>query len=600
MTSLKSSGIIIAFIVAVLLVIAFLTYNHIEELVQESEWVNHTIMVKAEVEGVMSAVIDAQTAHRGYALTRDSSFLEPYITVKNNVANRINIIDSLTQDHQLQHKRLDSLRGFIVKQFSITDEILTRTKQESGVDYYGMNLLRIDEQNMTRIRRLIENILAHEDRLLGIRTTRQEQTFRLTPVFLLSTCVFALVALYYLFFQLQKSLRIRLKTEQELERNLMLLSQEVNEKEMAQESLRKVIDSSSNGIVFMKAVRGQGNKITDMEYVMANKLAGELLNVPSKELVGSRLRKQFVGLGFDDYKEVVETGRTSKREFYFEQLDVWLTTYATKLEDGCVVTFDDITESKENEKELLLINEQLRELNQNLEQFAYVASHDLQEPLRKIRAFGDRLQTKFKAEIGKKGNDYIERMNSAASRMQVLINDLLKYSRTTRKSRDFEEVDLNELINEIMIDLESRINDTKAKIEVSRLGVVKGDKVQLRQLFQNLISNAIKFTPGDRKPEVRIKRKLKNIKEVFERVEARESEQFVVVSVEDNGIGFKKEYADRVFKIFERLHGRSEYQGTGIGLAICQKVVQNHNGYIKAESEEGEGAKFIVALPKAV
>jgi len=234
---------------------------------------------------------------------------------------------------------------------------------------------------------------------------------------------------------------------------------------------------------------------------------------------------------------------------------------------------------------------ELENANQSLEQFAYVASHDLQEPLRKIRAFGDRLKTKYSAQLDETAQDYINRMQNAASRMQKLIDDLLKYSRVGRFQEAFQEIELSKVIRSVLGDLESRIEDSQAEIDIQELPSLEGDAGMLEQLFTNLISNAIKFTKKDASPKVSI---------WYETEEGDEPEETKYqIYVKDNGIGFDEKYLGKIFNIFQRLHGRNEYEGTGIGLAICRKIVDAHSGTIDAKSTLGEGATFIVSLPKA-
>ncbi len=254
-------------------------------------------------------------------------------------------------------------------------------------------------------------------------------------------------------------------------------------------------------------------------------------------------------------------------------------------------TLQDITRQKEYEIELHNKNEALQNSNKNLEQFAYVASHDLQEPLRKVRAFGGRLENKYDHVLDEKGIDYLRRMQNAAERMQVLINDLLKYSRIARNLNPFRPVDLNEVVLGVVNDLEARIKERGAVVRVEDLPELNGDEVQMRQLFQNLISNAIKFVPTGRTPEVNI------WAEPVKYTNGDNNQRYVQISVKDNGIGIEGKFKERIFGLFERLHGRNDYEGTGIGLAICQRVVQNHRGEIKLQSEVDRGTCFQVILP---
>jgi PAS domain S-box-containing protein len=252
-------------------------------------------------------------------------------------------------------------------------------------------------------------------------------------------------------------------------------------------------------------------------------------------------------------------------------------------QEGAVVIARDIRARKRAEEELRNAMTRLEQSNRELEDFAYVASHDLQEPLRKIQAFGDLLKSKYAEALPDQGRDYIARMQSAAGRMQVLINDLLSFSRVTTKAQPFVRVDLREIATEVAKDLEARVHETGARIDIGPLPAIDADPLQMRQLLQNLTANALKFRREDVPPVVEIRAEVQDGR--------------CRLSVADNGIGFEPKYADRIFTMFERLHARTKYEGTGIGLAICRKIAERHGGSIAAHGRPGEGAEFVVTLP---
>ncbi len=234
-------------------------------------------------------------------------------------------------------------------------------------------------------------------------------------------------------------------------------------------------------------------------------------------------------------------------------------------------------------------NESLQRSNRELEQFASVASHDLQEPLRKIQAFGDRLMTRCAGELGEQGRDYLARMQSSATRMRSLIDALLSFSRVTTKAQPFASVDLNAIAKDVLSDLEDRIHRMGGRVDLGPLPTLEADGSQMRQLLQNLIGNGLKFARPDEPPIVQVaSRELPAEEGAIPRCE---------ISVADNGIGFEEVYLDRIFELFQRLHGRQEYEGTGMGLAICRKIAERHGGTITAKSAPNEGASFIVTLP---
>lgn len=260
---------------------------------------------------------------------------------------------------------------------------------------------------------------------------------------------------------------------------------------------------------------------------------------------------------------------------------------------GAIKVVTDITAFKQAEQERQIYTARLEQSNRELQDFAFVASHDLQEPLRKIRTFGDRLQTKYTAVLGEEGSDYLQRMCYAAQRMQALIEELLSYSRVTTRSHPFVTTDLTQMVREALHDLEARLEEVNGRVEIAALATVEADPNQMRQLFQNLISNSLKYH-GEEPPVIKIYGRF--IPAVPMVATALTTQRYQVV-IEDNGIGFDEKYRERIFAPFQRLHGRSRYEGTGMGLAICRKIVGRHAGSITATSQPGNGASFVVTLP---
>ena len=229
--------------------------------------------------------------------------------------------------------------------------------------------------------------------------------------------------------------------------------------------------------------------------------------------------------------------------------------------------------------------QQLKSTNEELERFAYAASHDLQEPLRKIMLFSERLGSKSR-ELDEEGQGFIQKILRASSRMQVLIKNILEFSKSSVHTDAFEETNLNHLVESVLSDLEVSIEQKQAVFVIEPLPVLRILPGQLRQLFQNLIINALKFSKESEAPEIRIS--------------AEKEGDFYLIYVRDNGIGFEQKYADQIFSLFSRLHSYDQFEGTGIGLSICKKIAEKHNGTIRAFSTPGEGATFVVGLPVGV
>jgi len=248
----------------------------------------------------------------------------------------------------------------------------------------------------------------------------------------------------------------------------------------------------------------------------------------------------------------------------------------------------EVEERKQAQAELQLYMKRLERSNRELQDFAFIASHDLQEPLRKIQAFGDMLMKKFGPTLSQEGSDYVERMCRASRRLQEMVTGLLHYSRIATKGTGYSPVDLGQTVRGVIVDLEWQIQRAGATVTIEDLPVIEADRNQMRQLFQNLISNALKFH-GEEPSVIKIySRPATN---------AKAKGEYRQISVEDNGIGFAEDHAERIFALFQRLHGRSAYEGTGMGLAICRRIVERHGGTITAHGSSGKGATFVITLP---
>ena len=498
--------------------------------------------------------------------------------------------------------------------------------------------------------------------------------------------------------------------------------------QVSKDLLSSVLISSLDGIMVFQAVRDEAHRLQDLEWVLVNPRAEEMLGYPADRVVGQRLKEEvgdrlLLSL-FDDLEAVAETGQPLSREVRVAgdgDAIRWFHITAVRVGDGLAVTYRDISESKEAERKLresearyrmlgenmmdlvclhdpeghyeyvsssvkrilgytpqalegqtpypfihpddaerlqsdegdklfsvsptekvtyrmrtsegsyiwletstkiisdadgavekLLTssrevsdrvraeramsrtNRALEQRNRELQDFAYVASHDLQEPLRKIRAFADLLIEDFNDALDDTGRYYLERMQDGAKRMSQLISDLLDYSRITTRAQPFEPVDLNKVMHHVISDLELRISDVEASVEVDDLPTIEGDETQIRQLLQNLVGNALKFYREDTRPVVRVE-----AEELAPAMRSGDAQgPFVRIRVIDNGIGFDEKYLDRIFTPFQRLHNRSAYAGTGMGLAICRRIVERHDGELAAESVPGQGSTFTITLPK--
>lgn len=380
---------------------------------------------------------------------------------------------------------------------------------------------------------------------------------------------------------------------------------DITERRQAQESLLRlaaIVESSSDAII--------GNTLDGTIFTW-NPGAEKLLGYSAREAIG-----RHIGMVIPDHRqgevpEILERIARSESTENYEtvrlnkeggEIDVSVTVSPIKDGGGVVIGAStiarDITEQKRAEAQLKAMTADLLQSNRELQDFASVASHDLQEPLRKIQTFADDLAENTMSGLNDEGRDTLKRIQNAAGRMQRLINDLLSLSRITMRAQPFARVDLNDIARDVLSDLEVLINRNGGRVDLSEIPTIDAEPLQMRQLFQNLIGNALKFNLPGRAPIVKVHGELISGEERTAGVSSEaQAQQLCQITVEDNGIGFDEKYVDRIFAMFQRLHGRNEYEGTGMGLAICRRIAEHHGGSITARSTLGNGSTFIVTIP---
>lgn len=341
----------------------------------------------------------------------------------------------------------------------------------------------------------------------------------------------------------------------------------------------------------------------DMRFIGFNKRCEIEFGMKRDDVLGKRYSEAMpAAVGSPAYKAVLRAlnGEIVHNEKYKSSVTgEYYENYCTPLQNergeiyAALLTAHNITATVTANETLSQRNEELKRKNTELEQFAYVASHDLQEPLRKIQIFAD-IARKAAATGGQLGT-YLEKIENSADRMSHLIKDVLEYSKLTKVQESFIETDLNSILDYVKSDFELLIAEKKASIESDTLPTIKGNKLQLHQLFANLINNALKFS--DVEPRIKITTDLANESELAAMPGRNKNLKYCKILFADNGIGFDPQFKDKLFTIFQRLNPRSKYEGTGIGLALCKKIVENHDGHITVDSKLGEGTTFIVFLP---
>lgn len=602
--NLNSLRILFSLIIGLLIILCIWTYWNLNNYISSVEKVreaNHTLQLTTQI---LSLINDAETGHRGYQLSNDDQYLEPYYVAKNELPLKLDQLDSLSVDHADLLIKVAEFRKAIDSQLAIIEQILQEVQGKgSRLNSEELTLLSQGKANMDLVRSIAEdiNILSRNE---AQEEVQEEGAFKkVTPINLLVVALIAFGGVLLLFTRAVLLLEQRDKKSKNLTEALEDLKKATEQTKQVSDLLRNVLDSSRDGIMAYRSIRNAAGEIEDFQLVLANRAAFLITNRSESEILGQRLLDLFPGNKgylYEEYSKVVESGEDFKTEieYLLDEKYIWFKILATKFEDGFVVTFSDITEDKATGIKLANYTQELKRSNEDLEQFAYVASHDLQEPLRKIRSFGDRLLTKYWDQLDETGQNYIDRMQVAAKRMQNLIEDLLAFSRITRSGELPGMVDMMEVFEEIKEDLFDQISRTGARIEIEDLPKVLGVKSQIQRLFQNLLSNGLKFKKEGVSPLIRVSGKIINAAEASQDFKLNPRyEQYVQITVSDNGIGFNERYKDQIFNVFQRLHGKNEFEGTGIGLAICKKIAQHHGGAIRVESVEGNGSDFIVIFP---
>ena len=724
------SDLLFVWLGLLLLISFFFLYQQINQLSHSEGWVNNSSEVKLKLEQVLSSVKDAETGQRGYLLSHDSIFLEPYIGSIDLFQKEISNLKLMLEDSEDQNLDVDKIHELGLKRLDALNVLIFIDSRPNTIKKSYSPLLLRGKQLMDSLRFEVKKMMIHQDEILKKRIDERNMDTIITPLYAFIFFVFTLGVLIFSFLRIKAQLREQL-----------ILKKEVDESKLFLDS---VLDTTPNSIVVYDAVYEHG-KVEDFRIIHANKNTDDPLTVYSRFKVGRTLMKAIpnaVEQGiFNHFVEVLTSGKSAEFDFEFENNESvkWYKVSLNKLNSGISASMTDISVIKNsaekltelnqflyqsneelknaqsflqtlidssidmilvydvdlniimlnkpaekeyqlnrasvtmrpmqeifkqipathnlgdfrkalsgkyihnevvteivnekyfetfyiplnNEKKtygvLLIIrnisdivkasaqlaeankklerkNQQLEQSNQELASFSYVASHDLQEPLRKIQGFSNRIVEIEVENLSTTARDYFERIISAASRMQNLIDALLNFSRTNTQGQNLEVTDLNTIFNEVKFALKENIDDKHAEFQSDVLPTIAVIPVQIHQLFLNIIGNAIKYNKVGISPMVKIK--VNVVKSDFDDgAELDPALSYWKISIEDNGIGFEQQYENKILELFQRLHGKAEYSGTGIGLAICKKIVQNHNGILKAIGRPGDGAIFSVYFP---
>ncbi|MGC3989172.1 MAG: ATP-binding protein [Chthoniobacteraceae bacterium] len=587
--SIRSKVLIgFSFATIMLCLLALLALRSNSEFVRTSQASVNITKVLQTTEALMRAVRSAESSERGYIVTGDDRFLENYLKSPEREVAAFDALDKQSASLSGLALQVRPLKESVNKTMAILGEGINIRRT------FGENAAKIwlqggaDEKAIDELRRIASTQLLSAKNALQQYLDTTEQLGRFTKVMILVVTIFALLLFVVGALTIVRDLKHRAEIERALaaERNLL-------------NSLINVMPE----YVYVKDL--------ERRFILNNRSHLEILGASSPtEVYGKRSEDFFSAEQTRPYLEsdlqILKDGISSFDMLYCwkdrEGNPWWTSTTKVALRDeegkitGLVGITSDVTKFKLVEEELRATAAQMERQNRELKDFAAVASHDLQEPLRKIMTFSDRLVKKCGEAMGQEGQDFVLRTMDAARRMQLLIQDLLKFSQIGSRELPFVPVDLGEVIWDVVSDLEVRIESVKAELKIGSLPEIEGDPILLRQLFQNLLTNAMKF----QKPEVPPVISVQAVVQPYHGPDilgARQGDPVCKITVSDNGIGFDPKFSEQIFTIFQRLHSRDKYEGTGIGLAVVRRIVDKHGGTVEAHSIENEGATFHVTLP---
>ena len=586
----SSNSLRVIFVIAVfiLLFLSSIAYKHNQDLNESSKLVMHTYEINIQLERLMSAIKDAETGQRGYIITRNTRFLTPYIYSRDKVNTSFITLKKLTADNPVQKQNLQKLFKVIKQRFTSFENCFkysnpkTYDKRKLDNHMFGGRIL------MENIRFQVDEMNDIEKKYLQKRLKIYDQEISLSPVFSISLFLAALIFIILAYRQISKDIKRLIVYNKRLliSSRLMAESEIIGKFSTWQWDLDvNKIDYSDNQF---RLLGFKPNAFVPEKETFLNFVHADDKEAVAKSMEGIINNKQ---LPFIYYKIVLPDNEIR----YFKSTGKLLTDQqGSKILLG--INFD-ITDEHLLNIELQERNKELEKSNQELASFNHVASHDLQEPLRKIQTFISRVSDADKAVLSDSAKDYITKIEVSAKRMRVLIDDLLLFSRTNTTKKEFIKSDLNELFENAKAELTEMIEEKKAVITKSKLPKLNVIPYQIEQLFINLIGNSLKYNQQGIHPEIIIETEKVLSKDYPDLLE-QNIKKFYKISFSDNGMGFDSQFKETIFILFQRLHSKTDYPGTGIGLAICKKIVENHKGHITADSTLGKGSVFTVFLPE--
>jgi signal transduction histidine kinase/CHASE3 domain sensor protein len=578
----------VAFVLSVFLLffIASISFKQIKTLSETQAAITHSLDVRVDLERLFSELKDAESAHRGYLITNDPRYLEPYDYSHVSINKSLLDIKNLTRNDSRRRREFDTLSVLINRRFSdFRDNIIQKRRNRISSKAFRNQMWK-GKQIMDSIRAQINKIIASEDEILQRQQKEHENEITFTPFTSSFLVIFSIIIFLLTFLTLKQNV----KKMKSLNHSLLLVNETFNYAENIGEICHWQFDIKSGQLVF------SDNHYTMLGYqsqAFEPSIKGFLKFVhPSdRKKVGDCFVKDKNTEPLTSYYKVI---RADKKVRYFKTISK-LTTDSEGNE--IIIGIDcDVTGQQRSTLKLEEKNKELLSSNSELSSFNHIVSHDLQEPLRKIQMFISRINEHDLEKISEESQSYLSRIRLSANRAQKLIDDLLMYSRLNKNGKKPELTDLNLLLENARLDMAQAIEEKKATIISGKLPVLRVIPYQIQQLFVNLVSNSIKYAKENVKPKIEISHAVVDAKDAPE-LKKPAGKKYHLLTFTDNGIGFETEYETRIFVLFHRLHDKEKYSGTGIGLAICKKMAENHDGFIFAQGQPGVGASFKLYLP---
>ena len=580
----------IALAIAILVVcyIATVFYSQMKKLDSSVELIANSNETQIELEKLLSVISIYETGLRSYIITKDESYIQDRFLSRGKIEENLTKLKQLTSNNPVRNKDIDRLKSIIDYRFKLFRQTLIIAKSKNSGPLY-LNAKLLESSAVTdKMKSFVTKIIFSESAKTKFQNDNHQFELRDSIITAFLLVILSLLILLLSF----NKMNIDIDELKKANDKLKLLNESYNTAEMTAGFGHWMVNLETNTYTFSDNLfRLMGVEPNAFEPNIKNTIKyihPDDLEYVTKVHMDSLMNHQPTSMVFrfltpnGDVKYILGVGSFTQDG----------NGDLIKIGVDC-----DITNQYKKTLELEENNKELKYINTELEAFNNIVSHDLQEPLRKIQMFISRLEEKEFELLSQQGKEYFEKVRTTANRMQTLLMDLVNYSRTIKGDKIFIETDFNTVVKEVLLDLSSNIEEKKAVIHVSDLPSIKVIPFQIKQLFINLISNSLKYCKDDVPPQINISSNEITDEEVFDYKIANKDDYYKIV-IEDNGIGFKQEYAEKIFLLFKRLETDPKYSGTGLGLAICNRIVDNHKGFIKVKSSPNEGAKFYVFLPK--